>query len=82
MVYVVSAFPSEERVRGDATAQEMRKRFPNACIVAVYLPGMLLQPETGLEHPDHRSHGADQSAASLGQAVQICLDLHRGKASA
>jgi hypothetical protein len=73
IVYVVSAFPSEERGRGEATVQELRRRFPQACIVAVFLPGMLLQPEplvVGLS-------GADKAASSLGHAVQICLDLHR-----
>jgi len=72
MVYVVSAFPSEERGRGDATAQQMRQRFPQACIVAVFLPGMLLQPQPagGTE-----MHEADKSASSLGQAVQICLEM-------
>jgi predicted PurR-regulated permease PerM len=72
MVYVVSAFPSEERSRGDATADEMRSRFPRACIVAVFLPGMLLQPDTGIDS----LRGADKAATSLGHAVQICLDMH------
>ncbi len=45
IVYVVSAFPSEERSRGEATAERLRKEFPNACIVAVFLPGMLLQED-------------------------------------
>jgi len=67
------AFPSEERSRGDATAEEMRRRFPHACIVAVFLPGMLLQPETGTDSV----RGADKAASSLGHAVQICLDMHR-----
>jgi predicted PurR-regulated permease PerM len=73
IVYVVSAFPSEERSRGDATAEEMRRRFPHACIVAVFLPGMLLQPETGTDSV----RGADKAASSLAHAVQICLDLQR-----
>jgi predicted PurR-regulated permease PerM len=73
MVYVVSAFPSEERSRGDATAEEMRRRFPRACIVTVFLPGMLLQPES----PIDTVRGADKTASSLGDAVQICLDMHR-----
>jgi predicted PurR-regulated permease PerM len=73
MVYVVSAFPSEERGRGEATAEDMRRRFPHACIVAVFLPGMLLQPETF--HESMRA--ADKSASSLGHAVQLCLDMHR-----
>jgi predicted PurR-regulated permease PerM len=73
IVYVVSAFPSEERGRGEATAEEMRRRFPHACIVALLLPGMLLQPEAAVEG----IRGADKAASSLGHAVQICLDLHR-----
>jgi predicted PurR-regulated permease PerM len=73
IVYVVSAFPSEERSRGEATAEKLRQRFPQACIVAVYLPGMLLQPEEEAE--DMRLSGADKSAGSLGHAVQICLDM-------
>ncbi|MDP9010593.1 MAG: AI-2E family transporter [Pseudomonadota bacterium] len=73
IVYVVSAFPSEERSRGEATADKMRQRFPHACIVAVFLPGMLLQPEE--ESEDVSLHGADKSAGSLGHAVQICLDM-------
>ena len=73
MVYVVSAFPSEERSRGDATAEEMRRRFPRACIVAVLLPGMLLQPESR----NDAVRAADKSALSLGHAVQLCLDMHR-----
>jgi predicted PurR-regulated permease PerM len=73
MVYVVSAFPSEERSRGDATAAEVRRRFPNACVVAVMLPGMLLQPQS--ESDQVLLRGADKSAGSLGHAVQICIDM-------
>jgi hypothetical protein len=73
IIYVVSAFPSEERGRSEATAEEMRRRFPHACIVAVFLPGMLLQPEPAID----TVRGADKSASSLGHAVQICLDMHR-----
>ena len=76
IVYVVSAFPSEERDRGEATAQDMRRRFPKACIVAVFLPGMLLQPDSGID----TLRGADKSASSLGHAVQICLDMHHAPA--
>src|SRR5471032_2085566 len=72
IVYVVSAFPSEERSRGEATAERLRQQFPNACIVAVFLPGMLLQDEAGGELG---MPGVDKSAASLGHAVQICLDM-------
>jgi hypothetical protein len=81
MVYLVSAFPSEERGRGSAAATEMRRRFPQACIVAVFLPGMLLQEETGGELDGQQVRGADKSASSLGHAVQICMDVHRQKAA-
>ncbi|MGB6310899.1 MAG: AI-2E family transporter, partial [Steroidobacteraceae bacterium] len=76
IVYVVSAFPSEERSRGEATAEEMRRRFPHACIVAMLLPGMLLQPEG----PSEVIRGADKEASSMSHAVQICLDMHRADA--
>jgi len=77
IVYLVSAFPSEERGRCDAAAEEMRRRFPQACIVAALLPGMLL-PETSSELDGQSLHGIDKSAGSLVHAVQICLDMHRG----
>src|SRR5258707_5667238 len=60
IIYVVSAFPSEERGRSEATTEEMRRRFPHACIVAVFLPGMLLQPEPAID----TVRGADKSASS------------------
>jgi predicted PurR-regulated permease PerM len=82
MVYLVSAFPSDERSRGEPTAEEMRRRLPNACIVAVYLPGMLLQPEIGPELGAPNVRGVDKTAGSLGHAVQICMDMHRHKAGA
>jgi predicted PurR-regulated permease PerM len=79
LVYVVSAFPSEERSRGEATAERLRQQFPSACIVAVFLPGMLLQDEAGGELG---MPGVDKSAASLGHAVQICLDMQSKSAHA
>jgi predicted PurR-regulated permease PerM len=82
MIYLVSAFPSEERDRGERVAEDMRRRLPNACIVAVYLPGMLLQPEIGPGLDVGNAPGMDKTADSLGQAVQMCMQLHRDKADA
>ena len=80
IVYVVSAFPSEERSRGESTAEKLRRQFPNACIVAVFLPGMLLrEDEVG---GASTIPGADRSAGSLGHAVQICLDMQPKAAGA
>jgi hypothetical protein len=80
IVYVVSAFPSEERGRGEVAAAKLRQRFSNACIVAVFLPGMLLQEdEAGM---GTSLQGADKSAGSLAHAVQICLDMQSKPAPA
>jgi predicted PurR-regulated permease PerM len=80
IVYVVSAFPSEERSGAEAAAEKLRKEFPHACIVAVLLPGMLLQEDEVGAGPSLR--GADKSAGSLGHAMQICLDMQPKPAQA
>lgn len=71
MVFLVSALPSEERKRADSVAEQIRRRFPSACLLTVFLPGMLLQPGSAIDSV----RGADRAAASFGEAVQICLDL-------
>lgn len=47
MLYIVSAEPARVE-EGDSLAQEMRKRFPSACIVAVLLPELLAPREETL----------------------------------
>jgi hypothetical protein len=69
MVYLVSAFPTEARRSADSVAEELRRRFPSACLVSVFLPGMLLQPGPAIDSIS----GVDREAASFGEAVQICL---------
>jgi len=76
MVYLVSAFPNEERKRADSAAQEIRRRFPGACLTTVFLPGMLLQPGPALDS----IRGADRAATSFGEALQVCLDWLREQA--
>ncbi len=70
MVYLVSAFPTEARKSADSVAEELRSRFPSACLVSVFLPGMLLQPASAID----TISGAHRAAASFGEAVQICLE--------
>jgi len=72
-VCVVSAFPSEERKRADAVGDDIRLRFPSACLVSVFLPGMILQTNSATD----KMPGADKAAISIGHAVQICLDLQQ-----
>jgi predicted PurR-regulated permease PerM len=78
LVYIVSALPSEERNRGEPAIEKLRPEFPHACVVAVLLPGMLLQ-QLG---PGPALRGADKSAESLGDAVQIVLDMQSKPAPA
>jgi len=77
MVYLVSASPGAERNRADSAAQEMRRRFPSACLVTVFLPGMLLQPGPTMDS----IRGADKAATSFREAVQICLDWLRERST-
>ena len=74
MVYLVSAYPTEARKSADSVAEQLRRRFPGACLVSVFLPGMLLQPASAID----TIRSADKAAASFGEAVQICLERLRG----
>ena len=74
-VYVVSAFPSEERENAETVVQRLRERIPGARVVSVFLPGMLLQPGSAIDS----IRGADRTAMSLSQAVQICLNMKPDK---
>jgi hypothetical protein len=76
-VYLVSAFPSDERESAETVAQTLRQRLPNACLVSVFLPGMLLQPGSAIAG----IRSADRAATSLSQAMQICLNMQQTKES-
>ena len=78
IVYLVSAFPSEERKRADGIALDVRRQFVNPCIVAVFLPGIFPQSEL----PIRTLGNADQAAQSFSDALQIGLDWYRQHGSA
>ncbi|MGO8827816.1 MAG: AI-2E family transporter [Steroidobacteraceae bacterium] len=73
MVYLVSAFPSSERLRAESTAAEIRRRFPGAFLVTVFLPGLLLQAGPAAD----TIRSADKAAGSFSEALQICLNWLR-----
>jgi predicted PurR-regulated permease PerM len=73
VVYLVSAYPSEERKRSEAVAARVRERFPAVRLVTVFLPGMLLPASPVIE----TVATADKAATSFGHAVQICLDMQQ-----
>jgi predicted PurR-regulated permease PerM len=78
VVYLVSAFPSEERDRGESTAEMVRERIPGVCVVTLFLPGILLQPGPQIDTIPN----ADRAATSFGHAAQICLSLQEDQSKA
>jgi predicted PurR-regulated permease PerM len=74
MVYIVSASPTKEREASAAVASEMRRRFPDACILAVMLPALLALPENTLPDP-----GVNQVVTSLEEAAQQAIARFPGE---
>lgn len=68
MVYIVSASPTKERESSAVVASEMRRRFPDACILAVFLPALLTLPENTPPDP-----GVNQVVTSLEEAAQQAI---------
>ncbi len=69
-VYRVSAFPNQERRRAESAAERIRRRFPGACLVTVFLAGMLLQVQCAIDS----IRRADQAAGCFGEALHRGLD--------
>jgi predicted PurR-regulated permease PerM len=76
IVYLMSAFPGPERERADSISKQIRKLFPQACLVRVFSPGVAVLPEVG-----ESAGNADQTANSLVQAIQICAGLREAHGS-
>ncbi|GAB2547139.1 AI-2E family transporter [Rhodanobacter koreensis] len=68
MLYIVSAAASKERERGDSVAMEMRRRFPEACLVAVVLPELLAASEPVAVSPE-----VNLVASSFEEAAQHAI---------
>lgn len=75
MVYIVSAAWSGDQERGDSVAIEMRRRFPDACIIAVLLPELLAASEPMAVTPR-----VNQVANSFEEAAQHAIARFPGKA--
>jgi predicted PurR-regulated permease PerM len=69
-VYLMSAAPGEQRKGAEAAAEQVRQRYPGAYLIGVLMPGLILQPELTID----TIRGADASAASFVEAMQICRD--------
>jgi hypothetical protein len=70
LVYLMSATPDEHRKGAEAAAEQARQRFPGAYLIGVLMPGLILQPELTID----TIRGADASAASFVEAMQVCRD--------
>jgi predicted PurR-regulated permease PerM len=76
IVYLVSAFPSAEREHAEQTAGRLREIFPDARVVAVFLPGMSIQP--GLAPHVGNAH---RTVSSFVEAVQVRLERQGAEAA-
>ncbi len=70
MVYLVSASPGAQRDAAESAVQAMRARFPDARLVAFFMPGLGLQTETS----NGTLSAADKVATTFAEALQVCLD--------
>jgi len=69
IVYLVSAYPSEERNRADTLVERVRQINPGALVVNVFLPGLAIDPDDTA-----RLGSADHLVTSFVEAVRICLE--------
>jgi predicted PurR-regulated permease PerM len=67
-VYLVSAFPSEERMDCDTLLARLRQRFPSASIVNVFVPGVLIPADLSA-----RATTSESVVSSFEAAVQMRL---------
>lgn len=69
LVYLVSAFPGEERDRREAVAQRIRESLPAALVMMVLLPGMSHGSESLAE-----ADKTGMTVTSFVEALQFCLE--------
>ena len=69
IVYLVSAYPSAEREHSEQAIGRLREILPNARVVAVFLPGMSIEP--GLASHVGNAH---RTVSSFVEAVQVRLE--------
>jgi predicted PurR-regulated permease PerM len=70
LVFLVSAYPDEQRRSVEALAGQLRTRIPRAQLVTVLLPGLPAEEAV----PSKGLRGAYRDAHSLSEAAQVCLD--------
>ena len=71
VVYLVSAFPGQERERADLIAQQVRALLPHSHRVRVLCPGARKSPAEA--DIDNVTASGESVAHSLGQSIQMCV---------
>ena len=69
MIYIVSAYPCEERNRATALIEGIRNRLPKVRIVTAFFPGMMTESSVD------SVPAADASAHSFAEAVHMYHDM-------
>jgi predicted PurR-regulated permease PerM len=72
IVYLVSAYPGDERDKADNVADRVRQILPGALLVNVFLPGLSVTPD-----PVARRGNSDHAVTSFIEAVRVCLERER-----
>jgi predicted PurR-regulated permease PerM len=79
IVYLVSAFRSEDRLHGADVVKGVRERFPQAWLCAVLLPGLLAEKPQPVETVGEAP--IDQSVDSLADAEAVALERYAKRAA-
>ncbi len=77
LVFIVSAFPGDEREQAPAVIDEMRNRVPNAFVMSLFLPGVLGTADAGKPRQDVAR--VDQATTSFRDAEAAGLEWYRNK---
>jgi hypothetical protein len=77
LVFIVSAFPGDEREQGAAVIDKMRSRVPDAFVMSLFLTGVLGTPDAATT--PRSVHRADQALTSFREAENASLEWYRNK---
>jgi predicted PurR-regulated permease PerM len=74
IAFLVSAYPSSERERGDSISLQLHRLLPQANLVRIFCPGIAapLEPGNSGDYPE-------STVNSLGQAIEICMSWREAR---
>lgn len=69
IVYLVSAYPGDERDKSDAVAARVRQILPGSLVVNVFLPGLSVTSDSTAQQG-----ASDHAVTSFVEAVRVCVE--------